>query len=109
MKHFFGFHTLKAVLALLGADWGCQTYQQALYKNRCWKHRARHVAAVASVQGLSAWTAQISWRRWLWFVGINAGTHFLIDSVRLPKALDQALHIGIAVATAPLLKGGDRE
>lgn len=104
MNKLFGFHTLKAVLALLGADWGCQTYQQALYKNRCWKHRARHVALVASVQGLSAWTANVSWRRWVLFVGINAGTHFLIDSIRLPKVVDQALHVGVAVVTAPLLK-----
>lgn len=104
MKRFLGFHTIKAVLALLGADWGCQTLSQAIYKNRCWRHRARHVAIVAGVQGLSAWTADVGWRRWAVFVGINAVTHFAIDSVRMPKAADQGLHIGVAVVTAPLLR-----
>lgn len=103
MTHFFGFHTIKALAALLGADWGCQTLNQAIHKNHCWRHRARHVAIVAGVQGLSALTANVGWRPWLAFVLINAITHFIIDSYRLPKWLDQLLHATIAILTAPLL------
>lgn len=105
MTALFGFHTVKAIAALLGADWGCQTIAQAQYKNYCWRHRARHVALVAMVQGLSAKTANVSWHQWAIFVAINAVTHYLIDSVRLPKVTDQALHIAVATVTAPLLKG----
>lgn len=104
MNTFMGFHTIKAILALLGADWGCQTCAQALHKNHCWRHRARHVAIVAVVQGLSALTAGVGgWRRVL-FVGINAASHFVIDGRQMPKAVDQGLHIAVAVMTAPLLK-----
>jgi hypothetical protein len=92
LRHLLGFHTIKSVLALLGADWGCQTLPQAIHKNHCWRHRARHVAIVALIQGTCAL-----------YVAINATTHYLIDSYRIPKALDQTLHITVAVATAPLL------
>jgi len=101
----FGFHTAKAVLALLGADWGCQTAGQAMHKPTSWPHRLRHVGIVAAVQGISALTADVSWNSRMSFVAINAVTHFLIDSVRMPKALDQTLHVAVAVATAPLLNG----
>lgn len=101
---FFGFHTIKAVTALVGADWGCQTLPQALYKNRCWRHRLRHVAIVAGIQGVSALTANTTWRRWLLFVAINAITHYGIDSVKMPKWLDQGLHLVVAIFTAPLLQ-----
>lgn len=103
MPTFFGFHTIKTILALLGADWGCQTWHQAQTKNHCWRARAQHVAIVALVQGISARTANVSWNTWTLFVAINAATHFLIDSYRLNKAVDQTLHLAVAVATAPLL------
>lgn len=103
LRHLLGFHTIKAILALLGADWGCQTWPQAQHKNHCWRHRARHVAIVALIQAISARTANVSWNTCALFVAINAITHFLIDSYRLPKAIDQLLHITIAGATAPLL------
>lgn len=104
MSNFFGFHTIKAVAALIGADWGCQTLPQALNKNHCWRHRLRHVAIVAGIQALSATTANTTWRRWLLFVAINAITHYGIDSAKMPKWLDQTLHVAVAVLTAPLLK-----
>lgn len=103
MTRFFGFHTIKALTALIGADWGCQTLPQAIHKNHCWRHRTRHVAIVAGIQGLSAVTANTTWPRWLLFVTINAATHYIIDSHPLPKWLDQALHATIAILTAPLL------
>lgn len=101
---FFDFYTVKAVLALLGADWGCQTSAQAIHKGHCWRHRLRHVALVAGVQGLSALTADVSWNSRILFVSLNAGAHYLIDSFRMPKTLDQSLHVAVAVATAPLLR-----
>lgn len=104
MKTFLGFHTIKAITALIGADWGCQTLGQAVHKNHCWRHRARHVANGAAIQALSAGTANIGWRSWLAFVALNAGTHYAIDSYPLPKWLDQTLHLTIAVLTAPLLR-----
>jgi hypothetical protein len=100
----FGFHTIKAVLALLGADWGCQTARQARLKGQRWEERLAHVGIVAGVQALSAATADTSWAKRLLFVAINAATHFLIDSVPMPKALDQTLHVAVAVGTAPLLR-----
>lgn len=102
---FWGFHTIKAVAAELGADWGCQTVQHAQRKGTHWQARLAHVGIVASVQGLSAATAETSWGRRLLFVAINATTHFVIDSLPLPKAIDQALHLAVAVVTAPLLRG----
>jgi len=102
---FFGFHTIKAVAAELGADWGCQTARQAQRKGAHWQVRLAHVGIVAGVQGLSAATAETSWGRRLLFVAINAATHFVIDSVPLPKTIDQLLHLAVAVATAPLLRG----
>lgn len=104
MYHPFGFHTIKAIAALVGADWGCQTWQQAQHKNTCWRTRAQHVAIVAAVQGLSARTANVSWNTCALFVIINAAAHFLIDSYRIPKFVDQSLHLAVAVATAPLLQ-----
>ena len=104
----FGFHTIKAILALLGADWDCQTLAQAMHKNRCWRHRLRHVAIVAGVQGVSAATADTTWSRWALFVAINAITHFAIDSVRMPKWLDQILHLIVAIVTAPLLRSAKK-
>lgn len=106
MKGFFGFHTVKVVLALLGADWGFQTTAQAMKKGRCWRHRLRHVAMVAALQGLSAGTARVSWPAWLLFVVINGVSHFVIDSLRLAKPVDQGLHVAVAVMTAPLVKEG---
>ena len=32
MKTFLGFHTIKAITALIGADWGCQTLGQTVHK-----------------------------------------------------------------------------
>jgi hypothetical protein len=91
-------------MALLGADWGCQTAGQAQRKPQCWRHRLRHVGIVAAVQGLSALTADVSWHSRLVFIAINAVTHYAIDSVRMPKVADQGLHLAVVVVTAPLLK-----
>ncbi len=108
MKGFLGFHTVKVVLALVGADWGFQTTAQAMQKGRCWRHRLRHVLMVAALQGLSARTARVSWNMWALFVVINGVSHFVIDSLRLAKWVEQGLHVAVAVVTAPLVKEGGR-
>ncbi len=38
------------------------------------------------------------------YILINAITHYAIDSVTMPKWLDQALHLVIALASAKLLE-----
>lgn len=103
MTTFFGFHTIKSICALIGADWGCQTLHQAQTKTTNWHTRLHHVATVAAIQGLSARTANVSWNTCMLYVAINALTHYLIDSYRIPKAVDQTLHLTIAIITAPLL------
>jgi len=100
----FGFHTIKAIASLLGADWGCQTASQAQRKHHCWRSRLAHVATVALIQGASAAQCRCGWRRVALFVAVNAVTHYLIDGLRIHKSLDQALHLAVVVGTAPLLK-----
>ena len=99
-------HIIKAVAAHM-ADWGFQTTTQAIHKSRCPYHRARHVGIVAGSHAMAAVTSEgVTWRNRVGYVAINAGTHYLIDSVRLPKIWDQALHVGVALASAGLLKKG---
>lgn len=104
IQQFFGFHTIKAIASLLGADWGCQTASQAQRKQRCWRSRLAHVATVALIQGASAAQCRCGWCKVALFVAVNAATHYVIDGLRIPKALDQALHLAVVVSTAPLLR-----
>ncbi|HMY41325.1 MAG TPA: DUF3307 domain-containing protein [Marinagarivorans sp.] len=95
---------IKASGAHLGADWSYQTTAQAIHKQTCWKHRARHVAIIAGSHAVAALTSDgVPTLRRAEYVAINALTHYAIDSVQLPKWLDQALHLVIALATARLL------
>lgn len=95
---------IKASGAHLGADWSYQTTAQAINKRRCWKHRARHVAIMAGSHAVAALTSDgVSNIQRAEYVAINAITHYAIDSMTLPKWLDQGLHLLIALATAHLL------
>lgn len=97
-------YLIKALAAHL-ADWGFQTTSQAVHKAHCSKHRARHCAIVALSHALAAATSdQKSVGRKVAYVGVNAVTHFAIDSYRLPKWLDQVLHVTVALLSARLLK-----
>lgn len=97
-------HIVKAVSAHL-SDWGYQTTQQAVHKSHCPYHRARHVGIVAGSHAVAAMTSEnVSWRRRAAYVAINGITHYAIDSVCMPKIVDQVLHIGVALATSPLIR-----
>lgn len=97
-------HIIKAVAAHL-ADWGFQTTSQAVHKAHCPRHRARHCLILAGSHAMAAATSdQRSLSKRAAYVAINAGTHFVIDSFRLPKWLDQVLHLVVAIGSAGLLK-----
>lgn len=98
------FHTIKAISAHM-ADWGFQTTAQAVHKPHCAAHRARHVGIVAASHTMASVTSEgVSWRNRAAYVAVNAGTHYLIDSVRLPKWLDQTLHIAVAILSSKLIE-----
>ena len=95
---------IKASGAHLGADWSYQTTAQAIHKQTCWKHRARHVAIIAGSHAVAALTSDnVPNAQRAKYVAINAITHYAIDSVTLPKWLYQLLHLVIALVTARLL------
>lgn len=94
---------VKAVGAHL-TDWSFQTTAQAIHKQHCWKHRTRHVAIIACSHAVAALTSDnVPTLKRAEYVAINALTHYAIDSMALPKWLDQLLHLVIALATARLL------
>lgn len=95
---------IKAVFAHL-TDWSFQTSRQAMYKQTDRRYRAQHVAIMAGSHTVAAWTCDgVPMARRALYILINAITHYAIDSVRLPKWLDQALHLAIALASAKLLE-----
>lgn len=92
---------IKAVMAHLGGDWGCQSATQAMHKATCRRCRLQHVVIVGLVHMLAALTSErVSGRRRAAYVVVNVATHYAVDSVRLPKVVDQVLHVAVAVVTA---------
>lgn len=98
------FYIAKSVLSYVSADWSMQTSGQAKYKAQDKNYRARHVAIVAGSQAAAAMSARVSWRNRFLYVAINAVTHYVADGVQMPKIVDQAFHIAVALVTAYLLK-----
>ena len=95
---------IKAVFAHL-TDWSFQTSRQAMYKQTDRRYRAQHVAIMAGSHTVAALTSDgVPNSRRALYILINAITHYAIDSVKLPKWLDQALHLVIALASAKLLE-----
>lgn len=95
---------IKAVFAHL-TDWSFQTAAQAAYKQTDRRYRAQHVAIMAGSHTVAAWTCDgVPMARRALYILINAITHYAIDSVKLPKWLDQALHLVIALVSAKLLE-----
>lgn len=96
---------IKAAGAHLGADWCYQTTAQAAHKQTDRRYLAQHVAIMAGSHTVAAWTCDgVPMARRALYILINAVTHYIIDSVKLPKWLDQALHLAIALASAKLLE-----
>ena len=95
---------IKAVFAHL-TDWSFQTNRQAMYKQTNARYRAQHVAIMAGSHTVAALTSDgVPNSRRVLYILINAITHYVIDSVTMPKWLDQALHLAIALASAKLLE-----
>lgn len=95
---------IKAVAAHI-ADWGYQTSTQARCKADDPACRLRHVGIVSLSHAAAAWTCEgISDERRLTYVAVNATTHYAIDSIKMPKWLDQTLHILVALLSSWLLR-----
>ena len=100
---------IKAVFAHL-TDWSFQTNRQAMYKQTDRRLLTQHVAIMAGSHTVAALTSDgVPNSRRALYILINAITHYAIthyaiDSVKLPKWLDQALHLVIALASAKLLE-----
>ena len=95
---------IKAVFAHL-TDWSFQTSWQAMYKQTDRRLLTQHVAVMAGSHTVAAWTCDgVPLARRALYILINAITHYVIDSVTMPKWLDQVLHLVIALASAKLLE-----
>ena len=95
---------IKAVFAHL-TDWSFQTNRQAMYKQTDSRLLTQHVAIMAGSHTVAALTSDgVPNSRRALYILINAITHYAIDSVTMPKWLDQALHLVIALASAKLLE-----
>ena len=99
------FSVIKSIACWVGADYGMQTEHQARWKNICWHSRSRHVAIVAAAHAAGAVTSEAGLARSIAYMGINAGSHFMIDSFALPKWIDAILHLTISAISSRLLEG----
>lgn len=96
---------VKVLSAHIFADYGAQTTTMAMRKNNDAVIRAQHVAWVAGAFAVALATDdKLAWPKKLLVIAFNTTTHFVIDSFKLPKAVDQALHSGIAVASVWAVK-----
>lgn len=101
--------SVKVVAATLFGDYGLQTTAQALHKNHCPALRLRHVAGVAAaLVAALATDGRLGLGGKLLVVAINAVSHYGIDGVRMPKLLDQALHLAIALGSVVLVGWGSK-
>lgn len=96
---------IKCLAAHAFADYGAQTSTMAQRKNNDVSIRTQHVACVAGAFAVALATDdKLAWPKKLLVIAFNTTTHFVIDSFKLPKAVDQALHSGIAVASVWAVK-----
>ncbi len=96
---------IKCLAAHIFADYGAQTSTMAQRKNNDVSIRTQHVACVAGAFAVALATDdKLTWPKKLLVIAFNTTTHFVIDSFKLPKAVDQALHSGIAVASVWAVK-----
>jgi len=91
---------IKVLSAHVFADYGTQTTTMALRKNNDAAIRAQHVALVAGALGAALATDdQLSISKKLLVIAVNTVAHFLLDSIKLNKTVDQALHSAVAVGS----------
>ena len=97
---------IKCLAAHIFADYGAQTTHMACNKNHCNVTRAQHVACVAGAFAVALATDdKLTWRKKALVILINTVAHFLIDSFRIHKAVDQALHSAVAVGGVLAVRG----
>ena len=97
---------IKLGAAHIFGDWGCQTGAQAMRKHSDPAYRAQHVAAYTATITAALATHNIPWWRIAAFAAITAPLHYITDSIRLPKWLDQLIHLAQLVLCYRLLLAG---
>lgn len=99
---------IKAVAVHLGADYGTQSEEMASRKNDCLSWRLAHIAMVGAAHTASAATCNASGVQRIEYVAFQTLSHFVIDSVKIPKWLDQIAHLTIAIYGAYRWLGNDK-
>ena len=87
---------IKPVAGHVGCDYGAQSLKMATNKNGCILWRLAHIAIIAFGHAAVAVTSEVGWRNRLEYIAFNTATHYAADCVKLPKCIDQAIHIGCA-------------
>lgn len=91
---------IKCLAAHGFADYGAQTSTMARHKNECHVTRTEHVAVVAGAFAVALATDdKLTWLEKLLIIAANVTTHFVIDSFKPAKWLDQLLHIIVAIGS----------
>lgn len=83
---------IKLAAAHLYGDFGCQTGAQAMHKGRSSAYRARHVAAYTATIMAALATHKLPFGRIVAYGIATAITHYIIDTLRMRKWLDQLVH-----------------
>lgn len=91
---------IKCLAAHTFGDWGAQTSVMAMHKNDDAMIRTEHVAMVGLSFGVALLTDdKLSWPEKFLVIATNVIFHWLIDTFRLHKAIDRALHAGVAIGS----------
>lgn len=88
---------IKPVAGHLGADYGMQSASMAMRKDGCIAWRLAHVAIIAIAHVAVAATSEASAKDKAEYVAFNVVTHYAADCLRLPKWVDQVIHVSAAV------------
>lgn len=91
---------IKCLAAHVFGDYGLQSTRMAQHKGSDAIVRSEHALSVGAAFAVALATDnQLSWLQKSLVIAANMSTHFVIDSFKMPKALDQALHGLIAVVS----------
>lgn len=98
---------IKLLAAHTFGDYGLQTGHMAQHKRTDAATRLQHCAGVAAAMSAALATdSHMSNGSKAAVVAVNTVTHFGIDGLRMPKAIDQALHLAIAVVSVVMVGWG---
>lgn len=97
---------IKVAAAHLFGDYGAQSSNMAIHKNTNALVRTQHCGFIAaSFATAMATDCTLSNRQKASIVAINTGSHWLIDSCKMSKWIDQPLHLLIALVSVVLVQG----